>query len=187
MKTTTFEKVILTNFIFLCDKYNFKITISQNSYIRYESDILFINFIYDDKRSYEIGIEIGQLKNETIGYNLFEILQYFQHSESNRYSLIQTSDIDTLSQIIFKISKIIDECIVKILADFKNIFVELLKQRTINSAEYTLNINLSVAREKANIAWKEKKYQCFIDLLTPYKKALSKSEILKLNYAEKKI
>jgi hypothetical protein len=59
------------------------------------------------------------------------------------------------------------------------------ERRSREALVYTQRVQLEGVREKADTAWREKRYREFIDLLEPLKASLSNSEYKKLEYAMK--
>ncbi len=58
-----FAEKVTKAFKFLIEKYNFKCIETSTSFVRYESDTVFIYLHFDCGRSFEVGFEIGQIKN----------------------------------------------------------------------------------------------------------------------------
>ena len=74
-----FTSEVLSMFHFLIQDYGFKCVETDVTFVRYESESIFVN-IYHGRRSYELGVEIGKLeKDEFIPesrYTIGEIMDF---------------------------------------------------------------------------------------------------------------
>lgn len=59
MIRSEFAIEVLYHFHFLINDYKFKRLEANRTFVRYESKYIFVN-IYHGRRSYELGVEIGQ-------------------------------------------------------------------------------------------------------------------------------
>src|SRR5262249_26991832 len=68
-----FKDMVGTNFRFLCSDYGFTVVKAETTFVRYESEMLFVN-VYHGRRSYEIGLEVGQLSEPASNRFRFEYI-----------------------------------------------------------------------------------------------------------------
>jgi len=157
--------------------------------VRYESSEIFVSIRYDAKRSYELGIEIGQLKalfnGQERAFSLNEILRQHKSNKYNSYNTIQASSQKALANSLKKMALLLSKYGANFLKNDLFAYKRLSDQREKECNEYELKTKLSYIKSDAHIAWKQKDYKQIITLFEPVKDALSNTELKKLNYAYK--
>lgn len=185
-----FTSEVLSSFHFLIKDYDFKCAKTESTYIRYESDFIFVN-VYHGRRSYELGVEIGKLeKNHPIqenGYSIGEIMDLMDVRKDLKFTFFQASSKDQVQILVRKLAGYVKRYAKPILDGDYGIFEKIRILRKNKSDTYIREIDLRNIREMADIAWRQKDYVKFVELYNQVKDALTSIEAKKLDYARKKL
>ena len=191
MDHNIFQKIVLEEFNYLSTKYNFECIELIPWFIKFQSELVFVNIYYDSMQSYELTCNIGRLDDYhhslSLPFDLGELLRAKCCSDRKIYSAVQVTKQSSFKKFI--------KILANELKDFGHDFllgsdedVTLIADlRKKESEKYRIENELKFARNKANLAWKEKNYKEFRQILKPYELYLSHVEKEKLNYIEKHI
>ncbi len=171
------------------ESYKYYILSENSTYLEYSSKKKGNIIIYHGKNSYEIGIELISpanhgifrcglsvlisLYNEEDIYKIYHLPSAYKKDDIKTYIKNQVDLLCEYGSPIF----LGESYIWKLLEDKQNYILE----------KYWDNIEILQARELAKLAFDNKKYKDFIEILSPFISILKKSEILKLEYARKMI
>jgi hypothetical protein len=178
------------HFAFLVSENGYKVIDSTPSRVRFESQKVFIELVFEGNRSYELGLLVGNTKLKDIGnlaFSIDEILRFYGAPEAKRFSLIQVTSRDTLALFVEQLSNILRKYGKEFIEGDEKYFIELSKQRGREIENYALERNLRMARAKAETAWHNKDYATVVKILKPFGTVLSESEVKKLELAEKNL
>ena len=180
-----FNYSVRCNFQFLVNEYGFEIVKEKSTFVRYETDKLFVN-IYHGRLSYELGFECGlKSKGEKTRYRLHTILRGLIGDEHNKQTFYQASNQEAIFNCLKKIADIVKEyCPQLLLAEYKA-FAKIEHASTKEGQELTEKYTVGPIKERAEQAWKNKEYEKVRSLYTPIKDKLSQLELKRLNYADK--
>lgn len=187
----SFEAVILDVFAPIMSKYGFVVVESDDNYVRLDSQNSSIQLYYDRCRSFEVGVGFSELVNgdnlRRIPFNLGEVFRECDVPDADVISFFQSSDIlQVRSYLVSVVDRLKNYC-EPILTGDHSIFEKVNHRRLVESAAYTRQIQLQSVRDESDRAWRDKKYQEFVDLLSEFKDLLPQSDQSKLEYAEKKL
>ena len=185
-----FTSEVLSAFHFLTQDYSFKCVKTDVTFVRYESESIFVN-IYHGRRSYELGVEIGKLeKNPYVPesrYTIGEIMDTVGVRKDLKFTFFQSRSKDLIKKLLQKLAEYVKSYAGPILSGDLKILekVEILQKE--KSDAYIKEMNLRPIREMANMAWKQKDYVKFVGLYGPVEDDLTPVEAKKLEYARKKL
>ena len=118
-KNINFQKLVLRNYQFLINKYNFKIEDSDLYYIKATNGKIYFEF-YHDRISYEMDIVIGDV-DKNVYININDLFTY-ENIESNLAESFCAISKSLIEKYLYETSKIIRKfCKNKYLFDVKNI------------------------------------------------------------------
>lgn len=175
-----FKDEILKNFIFLINEYGYKCVKTEVTFVRYESDKVFINF-YHGRGSYILGFEIGFInkdKSKETYYTLTEIMRLYENNEFVPY---QITKYEVMVKFVPRMAELIKQYAIKAIVGDKTFYKKLSKVRSDWFKKYMINKNFP----KADDAWRKKNYKEFIKILYPYKDDLTGAIKKKYEYALK--
>ncbi len=177
-----FESVILDEFRFLKEEFDFlRIPIKRDFFVRYESNLVYITISYDEY-SYEIGFSIGLLGLGKSEYYLNEILQLYSNQMNINDIGIQASNLKDLTAVLNRMSAFLKKNSEKIL---RGDIEEFSKLRTIRSSNFKRQKD-SWNRSKLNEYWEIRDYEGVIKYGKEVN-SLTEAEKKKLEYSKKKV
>jgi hypothetical protein len=157
--------------------------------VRYENDKVFLDVKFDNRRSYELGLEIG--KRHTIdpspGYSLAEILRLRGVPDAAFVSALMIRDESRLPGILARLVRLTLDHAADFLMGNGFAFAQVKKFRNRESAEFELAAKLSHARLAVNTAWTAKNYKAVVKAFAPLEPFLSPAEKKRLEYSRKQI
>ena len=191
MNSIDFENLVNNEFKFLEKKYGFRCVSSSLELVRYENNDIFVVIRYDANRSYELGVEIGQLKAVFNGqerpFSLNEVFRLYKLNEAGIHSAVQASSQEAVVNCITKMASQLSQYGSDFLSNDVFAYKRLSDQREKECNDYELQTKLLHIRSDAQTAWKNKDYKQVIALFEPVKGELSDAELKKLHYAQKQI
>ncbi len=102
-----FSKSVLSDFLFLVEEYGFSCISSEKTYVRYESDKVFVN-IFHGRVSFEIGLQVGLLSSESsTGYGLGSVIAFTDPELGNKYRRYMTSTQEGVKKGVREIAKLL--------------------------------------------------------------------------------
>ncbi len=177
-----FDKEVLFHFSFLKEK-GFSCRDHNESFVRFESLFIFIN-IYHGRMSYEIGLEIEDVNCNAV-YALSELLRITDNATADSYRKYSATTAQAVAKGVEQLAEIFCRCVRTGVLEDDKLFSRLRKQREILANKLSIETRLDEARRQSEIAWKNKRFDEFIDALSPFQKHLSLVEIKKITYAKK--
>ena len=185
-----FKEEVLSSFEFLTKEYGFHCVRSEPTFVRYESENVFVN-VYHGRASFEIGVEIGKLitepNQEEEKFYLGEIMELQGVRKNVGYTFIQASTKERVKRFVPEIAKYVKKFPVKVLQGDEDTLKKLRELQTQISQQYFKEMELSQIRQKGDKAWHERNYAEIVKLYEPVQSDLSPSEKMKLEYAKKKL
>jgi hypothetical protein len=185
-----FTPEVLSTFHFLTQDYCFKPVKTDLTFVRYESDLIFVN-IYHGRRSYELGVEIGKLEKDSsvpeIGYTIGEIMDFVGVRNDLKFTFFQSSNKDQIKVLLKKLAAYVRDYAGEILNGNLEILMRVQMLQQEKSDAYIKEMNLRHIREKADVAWRQKDYIKLVELYNPVAEDLTSVEVKKLEYARKKL
>jgi len=191
MRLLGFKEMAIKAFYFLERDYGYKCVVANDTFIRYECNLTFVN-IYHGRTSYEIGFEVGpRNKDHDVDleerFSLFDLLELAGVREELGYEFYQASTTETMIPIVDKIAEWVKVYGVDALKGDANTFARLTEIQKKLSDNYLENIELRRVIEKATSAWKDRRFADYIKICKPFENKLSPTERNKLEYAKRKI
>ncbi len=184
-----FKDSVLKSFDFLQSAYLFHCVEANDYSVRYENDTVFVVVLFDQGRSFELDVEIGQ-KGVLYGgqerpFNIGEVLRFKEVEKKEHYSFLQASDQTHLRNAINRLSVLLEKYGDDFLKGNRFAFKSLIDHRINECEEYAAARDLKFIRSEAEKAWREKDYRKVVSLYGPVKSQISGSEKKKLDYAER--
>jgi hypothetical protein len=185
-----FTSEVLSSFHFLVEDYSFKSVKTDITFVRYESESIFIN-IYHGRKSYELGVEIGKLEKDPsvqeFGYTIGEIMDFVGVRKDLKFTFFQSSNKDQIKILVRKLAEYVKIYAGPILNGDLKILEKVQILQKEKSDAYIKEMNLRHIREMADAAWKQKDYVKFVGLYSSVEDDLTPAEAKKLEYARKKL
>jgi hypothetical protein len=156
--------------------------------MRYESDKVFLDINFDNGRSYELGVEIGQrIPNQVERpFSLAEILRLKAALEADTVDGLSSYNATKLKDDL----QILSNLTLRYADDFLKgdvfSFARVANLREKESIAYAIQRDLRSARAKAEKAWAAKDYTGVISAFEPVKSHLRPSEVKRLEYSSNK-
>ena len=102
-----FKEEVLAAFDFLAKEYQFVIKNIEVTFVRYESESVFVN-IYHGRGSYELGVEIGRFvdtfNKRECPYSLIEIIRLTSTKEIPSF---QVSTLEAVKEFVPKLAELL--------------------------------------------------------------------------------
>jgi hypothetical protein len=182
-----FAEEVQVAFDFLTTDHNFRCVSVEPTFVRYESDRVFIN-IYHGRSSYELGTEIGLLNAaEGTGqsYPLSALIDLVDSEEGNRYRNFIATTPDLVKVGVKKLSETFKKYAEDILRGNPAVFAKLKKQSDQWRKSFAREVLASHVRPKAEEAFRSKNYKEATQLYESILSELTPAELKKLEYARK--
>lgn len=191
MVTIDFPSLVQKEFSFLVSDYLFRCVKGSDREVRFESNEIFVVVHYDIGRSYELGVEIGELNvlynEQERPFNLGEVLRLEGVEKKENYDTFQANTLPAISNCIAKLALLLSTYAIGLLQYNKFAFRRLSDFREKESDQYELKTKLAHIRREVQIAWKSKDYAKVARLYKPVESTISNAERKKLHFAEKQI
>jgi hypothetical protein len=185
-----FSGAVRISFRFLVESFGFAVVTDETTYLRFESDTVFVN-IYHGRASYEVGVEIGELKRANNlperSFTLGEIIAMTDYEKGSNFHFYQAATPELVQKFVSETAEIVKIYSRSALIGDKSFFEGLGKVRSRISREYLKSMEMGRVREEAEVAWRQKNYEHVIELYDDVKDDLTASEIKKLEYAKRKL
>lgn len=191
MKPEEFASLVREVFAFLEREYAFAFSWRSGYMVRFDSPRVFVTVVYDATRSYELGVEIGLRAgiewNIERPFELWTILRSVGQSELfEAKSAVQSRPSD-LRKNLEKLADLVRQHASALLIGDIEAFRTLGRQWDADCAAYALETALRYARQNAEKAWKQGKYQEVVKELEPVADHLSPAEQKMLAIARKRV
>jgi hypothetical protein len=185
-----FPEAVMTSFRFLVEEFRFACVKQDATIVRFESNEVFVN-IYHGRASYELGVEIGQLRKDTdvpeCGFTLGEIISVADSKIGSMYRPYQISMPQQINKFVSETAELVRRYATSALIGDRAYFQRLSDLRVRISNAYIKEMELSRIRTDVEVAWREKNYKQVVELYGAVEDDLTSSEIKKLGYAKRKL
>lgn len=183
-----FQELVKAEFVFMLG-HGFEQKESDPTSVRFESSHTYVN-VFIERKSLEIGLEVGRLElvdDEEAPFSMSEIIRLLEPSKAQAYrDYAAHSEVDLVNGVR-RLSTIFGHYINAGVFDDLGIFGKLRKEREKWRHDFAREVKLRQVLDKAGEAWAEKDYVKIVSLLHPFQDCLSRIELRKLEYAEKKL
>lgn len=181
-----FPKLVIRYFKFLERDFNFIVSRTTNTLVRYQSELLFIN-IYHGRNSYEIGFELGVIGSlNTAVYDLPVILKTLVPAYKGLL-YFQASNYADLKDCIKTISRIVIEYCKEALYGKELVLAEINNTYNTINKEATKLYSIKPIQDKALQAWQRKDYFEVVRLYTSIENEINQLERQRLIFARKNL
>ncbi len=170
----------------LANSYGLVCETSTDRLVRFQNEIVFLQVLFDEGRSYEIGVEIGQCSVPGIPerpFNLAEVLRLGGVPEADYVAKIQASKQDSRDFAIKRLADLTEKYATLLLQGNVLEFLRLAKFRDKECEDYARFRDLRYARHDAENAWAKRDYLSVIKAYRPVEGNLSHAEKMRLKYA----
>ena len=183
-----FSEAVQSAFGFLQQDYGFRCVEAGPTFVRYESDLAFVN-IYHGRASYELGFEVGR-RPDVRGqpeshYTMAEILQLAAAEAEAGNSCFQASTREGVQQLVPRLAALVRKYAPPALRGDPSTFDRLRELQSANSQRYINESRLARVREQAEEAWQKKWYPLVVRLYESIPQDLTRVEARRLEYARK--
>lgn len=189
MNTQFLSGAVASAFAAVIAKYGFVVRNWDDATVVLDSPSARINITYDWRNSFEVDVGISELRDgvqsPSIPFSLGEVFRELQVPNADRVSFFQSSkeaDVVTfLNETAQRLASHCDSCLA---GDAKQ-FEAIASRRSREANAYTRKVQLASVRERADCAWREKRYREFVLLMEGFASWLPDSDKKKLEYAIK--
>lgn len=176
-----FSKTVLSEFIFLTKEYNFSCKLCEDTFVRYESDKVFVD-IFHGRVSYEVGLQLGLLKyGRDTGYGLGSIISFTDPEKGNKFRYCMTSTPEGVRKGVRKTAQLLKKYGDKALLGDSIVFQWLSE----DVEKYWAEREAKQIRPKAEKAFRDKDFKNAAKLYKSIEHSLTLAEEKKLKYAIK--
>jgi len=179
-----FPEAVGKHFAFL-EGWGFKVIHVESTIVRYASNNVNIN-VFIGRSSFAIDAEFQGHNSDLIFY-FIDILRLFSCPEAKTYRCYQADTAEGVACGVEILSDVFKKCLTANMFADVTLFSRLENQRNHLAKQYALKTELSQARQTVEYAWQKKDYACIVAVFKPLRSVLTASELLKLEYSEKKL
>lgn len=155
--------------------------------VRFDSPTVFVTVVYDAIRSYELGVQIGQVGAAGHPFELWTILRLAGQGELPEAKSVIHSRASDLQKNLERLAILFRQYASNLLIGDIELFRAVGRQRDADDDAYALKTALSYARQNAEKAWKQGRYEEVVKELEPVADHLSPSEQKMLAIARKRV
>jgi hypothetical protein len=157
----------------------------EATFVRFESRRLFVN-VYHGRKSFEIGLELGQTGSDEGPYSMWEILRLVEAEDAAAYRNFAATTAGGVAEGVARLASLFRVTVEGGILDDPGLFVRLARQRAAVSEAYAREVELAHAREALDAAWQARDYAKVVELLEPLRDDLTPSERQKLDIAKRR-
>jgi len=180
-----FSNEVQLKFAFLT-KWGFKCIYANSFDVKYTSETIEIHFIHE-KRYYLLDIYFQQ-SNGFNWYSLHEMIQLLNNKDDIKFLLPTALTKEQVSFGVGLLYKMFVNNITFDLLNDKSLFVKLEQQKNINTKKWIRKMEIADLRKLFNKEWENKNFHGIIKISKSFAESeLMKSEIMKIQYAHKKV
>jgi hypothetical protein len=183
-----FKDAVLFHFKFLSD-FGLHLVEEKLTFVRYESSEVFVN-VYHGRASYELGVEIGRLKEPQAKLSIFDVVRWAGAEKAEGFGqhvMFQVSSREGVEEFVPKLATLVRKHAIRLLRGGEDAYHIALESRARRYADEMKEGNLRVVRSKADTAWQAKDYVRVVEVYGPVREELTEVEAKKLAYAEQQI
>jgi hypothetical protein len=180
-----FREAVRTSFRFL-NELGLRPVEEKETFVRYESSAVFVN-VYHGRASFELGVEIGRLKDPNEKLTLYDIVAWAGAEEKEGFGqhvVFQVSSPEGIREFVPKLARLAEEYGTPFLKNEASAYHGALEARSRGSAEYAKQVNLRSVRSKAQTAWHAKDHARVVELYGSMRNDLTEIEAKRMAYAE---
>lgn len=171
--------------------YGMRRTDSSAFRVRFENEDVFVDIRYDEGRSFEMDVEIGQKRASFAGgeppYTIGEVLRLRSPEATAGREIVVAEDSTALTSGLQKLKRFLIDYGGDLLANDAATFDALLALRDRETTAYAAEGRLRARRARARVAWDEKDYARFIRILGSEVDRLTAEELIQLDEARKQV
>lgn len=183
-----FNEIVHQQFDGLASHYRMRCIASTETFVGFQNDAVFLQVLFDVGRSYEIGVEIGQIPGAGVPerpFNIAEVLRLRNASDAAYVANLEASQSESREHAIIRLAGITKNWAAELLSGSVQAFVRLGRFRNAECADYAMKRDIGYARHNAEAAWEKKDYVGVVNAYRPVDAALTPAERRRLEYAEK--
>ncbi|HWY55443.1 MAG TPA: hypothetical protein VNZ03_13315 [Terriglobales bacterium] len=183
-----FKDAVLSHFKFLSD-FGLRPVEEKVTFVRYESPHVFVN-IYHGRASYELGAEIGKVKEPEKKLHIFSVVRWAGAEKVEglgQHVMFQIGSREGVQEFVPKLAALVRKYAIPLLRGDESAYRSALEFQAKQYADEVKEGNLRVLRSKAEAAWRAKDYAQVIELYGPVREDLTEVEAKKLAYAEQRV
>jgi len=172
-------------------RYGLGCIVSTSTKVRYGNERVFMQIMFAETGSFEIGVEIGQIQNSVAlperPFDLSEILGMYESPDVAFVEFLQASEPGILPRTIKRLADLTQKYADKLLRGEATEFLLLGRFRDKECAEYAVSRDLRYARADVEKAWRDRDYFAVVKAFKPWASKLTPAERKRLEFAEKKL
>jgi hypothetical protein len=184
-----FETEVEATFGRVLSAYGFRRVGSTPFCVRFENEDVFVNVRYDEARSFELDVEIGQTNTLFGGserpFNIGEVLRLRGAEAKEEYDFICAETPSGLRPALDRLSRLLITYGGDLLSNDLRAFEALSRLRNEEAKAYAAEGRLRTMRARALDAWAKKDYVRFVKLFEPQKHLLTPEETNRLEHAKR--
>lgn len=157
--------------------------------VRYQSPEVFVN-VYHGRASFELGVEIGRLKQPTEKLTVYDIVAWAGAEKAEGFGqhvTFQVSSPKSVREFVPKLAALVKKYAAPLLRGDVAAYDSAFEIQSERARDYEKDVNLKSVRSKVAGAWQAKDYAQVIELFDPVRKYLTDVEAKKLAYAEQQV
>lgn len=177
-----FREAVLESFRFLELNYGFECVQADDTFVRFESDIMAVQ-VFHGRQSYEVDVEVIDLKRAASGYPPFHLADIMRYEGEHSDDVPQATTGPAVRRVVQELGRRMQRYGGDA-AEGNPIYLRRLAvQREQESQRQMQDRRIAEIRQRAKTAWRRREYPTVIDLLSSIETELTASERKKLAYA----
>jgi hypothetical protein len=183
-----FRESVLANFRFLGDL-GFHPVQEEVTLVRHESPTVFVN-IYHGRASFELGVEIGGLREPSEKVTLYDIVAWAGALDAEGFGqhvMFQVSSREGVQQFVPRLANLVQRYGTPFLMGDATAYTGVLEARSRAATDYERQVHLDDLRRRAEAAWNSKDFTQVVKLYASMKSEMTEVEAKRLAYAEKHV
>lgn len=179
-----FAEAVRREFEFLERIFGFRCTEESPTFVRYESDYVFVN-VFHGRGSFEIGIELGIRSQPTIHFRLPEILAGLAPGYTGE-RMFQASTAPAVAKCVARLARIVDDHCSAALAGDRFALRAVENAAGVESERVTLQYQYGAIIDRADHAWEAGEREKAALLYASAERALDETRRRRLSYMRAK-
>lgn len=179
-----FAEAVIGEFAFLESTFGFHQVEQGPTFVRYESDRLFLN-VFHGRGSYEIGVELGRLSNPESYYRLPSLVAGLAPTYTGR-TVFQASSRRAVNLCVAETARILREHCGAALAGEASALQTVEREAVAASERVTLQARFGAIVDRADRAWESKDLSLTMELYQRAEPALNDTRRRRLDYLRRR-
>lgn len=183
--TLGFETLVVDNFRFLVDSFGFALKDAEPTRVIYKSLDVYV-IVFHGRGSYQVDFEMGLISSGVPGFRLADLSADVSSGPLGGRSSLQASDHASLEAVVPQLAQFLQAHATDGLLGKRDFFETLDMRRQVRAASVTQGYVMQSVRERAESAWKDRRFADYVVIMEPHLPLATRAEMLKYDYCRKR-